>query len=635
MSTDFEQKKTKGTEFMAKEAISTQRRKEAKAQRNELLPPAPIFGAPREDFLTLRTRRFSPRNAERDGFVAFAKTFASSALNPVLGIRSRPRRLHCVFALIPRPSFPSFAAVVILFLSLFCRAASPTASLPWKVLRLARPADPRSLDPALFDSNQDGLLNVLLFQALLDITNRTEVINNQTRDWSVSTDQRTYTLHLLPGLKFSNGRPVTAEDHVYSLERFFDLALPSGKGTYVRNIKGGRAFSEGRTNHVSGLRAPTQDTLEIELDEPDLTFKYVLAEDWGKAVARETLARPSADCGPRPVCTGPYVVKDWVRGARIRFEKNPYYFRPERQFFDEIDVMIGGDESTHLMMFERGELDIANITGVGVPVSDFKRLSRDPVWKDRIEQSPAFTLGYLCLNTEIPPLDKVKVRQAIACAVDKGHLQRLSPHLIDSGTGLLNPIIPGYDPSIRGHAHDTDRARQLLREAGYPSGLPGTLELLHDDRQHITRWAQALQADLKSAGIGITLRPVNNSQMGSITGVRRRVSMYIADSNGTLPDPKDWLALSFHSKFISETDSYNDSFYSNPIVDRLLDEAGPCADVTRRFELYHEVERIVLRDALYVPLGHRKLFALRQPWLKGNLIEPIWWYRFDRVWMEP
>ena len=462
-------------------------------------------------------------------------------------------------------SFPSFASVIVLFLLLFSTTSLFAASLPRKILRLARPADPRSLDPALYDSNQDGLLNVLLFQSLLDITNRTEVIDNQTRDWSVSTDQRTYTLHLLPGSKFSNGRLVTAEDHVYSLERFFDPALPSWKGTYVRNIKGGAAFSKGLTNHVSGLRAPTLDTLVIELDEPDLTFKYVLALDWGKAVARETLARPSADCGPRPVCTGPYRVKEWIRGARIRFEKNPHYFRPERQFFDEIAVMIGGDESTHLMMFERGELDIANITGVGVPVSDFKRLSRDPVWKDRIEQSPAFTLGYLCLNTEIPPLNEVKVRQAIACAVDKNHIQRLSPHLVDPGTGLINPIIPGYDPLIRGHAHDTGRARQLLRDAGYPDSLPGSLELVHDDRQHITRWAQAIQADLKDAGIRITLRPVNNSQLSSMTGVRRRVSMNIADSNGSFPDPKDWLAMIFHSKSITETDSMNDSFIAIPL----------------------------------------------------------------------
>ena len=547
---------------------------------------------------------------------------------------SRWDRLSSLLTPFSPSSFPSFASVKLLFLLLFTTTALCGASLPRKILHLARPADPKSLDPALYDSNQDGLLNVLLFQSLLDITNRTEVINNQAKEWSVSPDQRTYTLHLLLGLKFSNGRSITADDYVYSLERFFDPALPSGKGNYGRHIKGGAAFSKGTTNHVSGLRAPTLDTLVIELDEPDLTFKYLLALDWGKAVARETLARPSADCGPRPVCTGPYRVKEWIRGARIRFEKNPHYFRPERQFFDEIDVMIGGDESTHLMMFERGELDIANITGVGMPVSDFKRLSRDPVWKDRIEQSPAFTLGYVCLNTEMPPLDNIKVRQAIACAVDKNHIQRLSPHLIEPGTGLINPIIPGYDPLILGHAHDTERARQLLREAGYPDGLRDSLELVHDNRQHITRWAQAIQADLKDAGIRITLRPVNNSQLSSIAGVRRRVSMYIADSNGTLPDPKDVLSMPFHSNFISETDSMNDSFYSNPIVDRLLDEAGPCPDVDRRFELYHKVERIVLRDAPYVPLGHRKLFALRQPWLKGNLIEPLWWYRLDRVWIE-
>ena len=550
----------------------------------------------------------------------------------------RKERRGCVS--FSRSSFPSFSSVLVLFILLFATASifaaeTPAPAMPKRggTLRLARPADPRSLDPAHFDSSQDGLLNVLLYQSLLDITNGTEIIHNLASDWKLSADQRTYTLRLRPGQRFSNGRPITAGDYVYSLERFFDPALPSWKGIFVRGVKGGKAFTEGRTNRVAGLRAPEPEILEVELDEPDLTFKYILAEDWGRAVARESLAKPSADCGSRPVTSGPYVVKEWIRGARIRFEKNPYYFRPECQFFDEIDVLIGGDESTHLMMFERGELDIASITGVGVPVADFKRLSHDLFWGKQLEASPAFTLAYLCLNNEIPPLDNLKVRQSIACAVDKTHLKRLNPQLVDSGTGLINPIIPGYDSSIQSHAHDINRARQLLREAGYPDGLPEPLQIVHGDLQHIARWAQAIQADLQSAGIKVALRPVNNAQFGSLVGTRHKVAMCISDSNGNLPDPKDWL-IPFHSKSISEADSLNDSFYSNPIVDRLLDNAGPCPDATRRFDLYHEAERLILRDAPYVPLGHRKLFALRQPWLKGKLIEPLWWYRLDRVWIE-
>lgn len=543
--------------------------------------------------------------------------------------------------------------MVIWFLIFIAASSLPAAETPKRggTLRLARVNDPTTLDPALVSSMVDVLMLPLLYQPLIDFRGGANLASHLATNWSASPDQRVFTFQLLPGVRFSNGREATAEDYVFTLER--SVLAPSFLQQYAMQIKGAAAFQAARTNEagqlqtnpaagkgrwieptrLAGVSTPSRYTLVVELEKPDTTFACWMANSFGMAVARETLPNPLKALGHHPVGTGPYVVKKWVRGVRRRYERNPYYFRPEQQYFDAIEIMIGGDESTHLMMFERGELDLASLQATGAPEADFLRLHQDSRWKSCWTDAPMFHCIIVNLNTEMPPLNDIRVRQAIAHALDRKKFQRMNGQRVAPGHGGITPLMPGFNPELKYPAYDPERARALLREAGFAKGLPKPLKFWHTNIQLYRRWAAAIQDDLAKVGLAIELHEVSGAVFDNMTGRRNGAEMSLFAWTAGTPDASFYL-LPFHSRFIAEESSQNGAFYHDATVDRLLDEAAVSVDEPRRLALCRQVEQKLVSEGTLVVLGHQNLFALRQPWLKGPLLEPMWWFRLDRVWFE-
>lgn len=534
----------------------------------------------------------------------------------------------------PSLSFSSIPSVVVLFVVLFATVTCDAAETPRRpnILRLARIIDPSTLDPALVQLQEEIMLLSLLHLPLLDVTNRTQLIPGAARAWSASTDQRVFTLQLRPGVRFSNGREVVADDYVYTLERILNPATAAMFAGYLQGIRGVKAFTAGGTNHVAGLSAPAPDTLVIELEHSDPTFPYLLANIPGAAVPREEVERLGRAFAVRPVGSGPYLVKEWVRGARLQLVRNPYYHGPEPQHLDGVDILVGGDETTHLMMFEQGELDIANINLIGIPLPSFRRLSNDPRWHGLIERETLFQTDYVALNTEIPPLDNVLVRRAINHALNRDRRMRVALGYESHAEGAIPPTMPGYNPRLRGYEYNPAKARELLRESGMV--LPLRTQLWHGTEEATRTLAQGFQWDLQQVGIEVELRPVATAELFMAAQTRGKVPMTLSGWFVGIPDPIDMLGALFDGRAVTNTATMNLAFYSNPEVTHLLDEAAPETDSAKRSARYQEVEELIVRDAPWVFLGHQNLYALRQPWLKGPLLEPLWCYRFDRVWIE-
>ena len=496
---------------------------------------------------------------------------------------------------------------------------------------MARLFDPVTLDPSKMAMIEDVLLIPLLNQTLLDIREGTNLVPGAAGEWSTSPDKRVYTFRLRPGVRFSNGREVVAGDYVFALERVLAPATAAGMSSYFKGIRGAEGFVNGSTNHVAGLSAPAADTLVIELERPDPTFGYLLVTQ-GVAVPPEEIDRLGPAFSLRPVGTGPYVVSEWKRGIRLRLARNPYYHGVEPQHFDGVDILIGGDEATHLMMFERGELDIANITLAGIPLPSFRRLSHDPRWCDLIESEQLFQTDFISLNTEVPPLTNVLVRRAINHAINRDKWERVGTRYATHCEGVMPRIMPGFNPALVGYEFNPDKARQLLRESGLP--LPLHAVLWHGLDEPVRFLAQGVQADLKRVGVEVQLKPVTMAQLIEAMMVRREVPMGISGWFAALPDGADILGQQFDGRTVTNALTWNASFYQNPEVDQLLDEAAPEIDLARRFETYQRAEQIIVRDAPCVFLGHQNKYALRQRRLKGRLLEPLWIYRLDRVWIE-
>ena len=295
-----------------------------------------------------------------------------------------------------------------------------------------------------------------------------------------------------------------------------------------------------------------------------------------------------------------------------------------------MDLFIGGDETTHLMMFERGELDIPGTSGI--PIASFRRLSNDPRWQRLIERAPQCGTDFLIMNTEIPPLDNVLVRRAISHALNRDLRMRVAQGFFTHAEGVLPPVMPGYNPRLRGYDYNPDKAREILRESGLP--LPLRTVLWHgtdaDERTH----AQGFQWDLKQVGIEVELKEVSAAELVASQSIRGTVPMGLSGYNPYNPDPSELLANNFDGRTITNRSAFNFSFYNNSTVNRLLDLAAPETDLPKRYALYQQAEELIVRDAPWVFLGHRNLFALRQPWLKGPIMGAMSGYRFDRIWIE-
>jgi ABC-type transport system substrate-binding protein len=501
-------------------------------------------------------------------------------------------------------------------------------------LRLALPSDITSLDPALaFDTVSEPFL-LLMYQGLVEYDDGTKVLPCLAKDWKISEDRRTYTFHLRPGIRFSNGRAVVASDFVFTLERILDPNTAAGTESWFEGIVGAKDFRAGKTPHVRGLSAPTNDTLVIELEQPDPSFLYILTIPGALVVPREVVEQFGKSFTMHPVGTGPYILTQWRRGVKMRFERNPLFSQPESQYLDAVDVMVGGDSTLHLMMFERGELDIAEITeNPGIPVPDFIRIRRTPRWQGLIDRLPAALTWFLSLNTEMVPFDNRQVRRAVNYAIDKQRIVRLLHGMVMVANGVLPPTMPGFNTNLAGYPYDPAKARQLLAESGHAAGF--SCKLWYEAGNALmTPAASTIQFDLAQIGLQAELNPIALAPLIDSQERRHTVQCCLTGWSQDYPDPSDFLDGCLNGNRITEEGCQNYAFYNNARVNQILAEAATCPDAERRLRLYQSAEEMVVQDAPWVPLFFQYVYALRQPWLRGLRLHPVLYFRFERMWIE-
>jgi ABC-type transport system substrate-binding protein len=532
------------------------------------------------------------------------------------------------------PQSLRFLLAAIWLLAVAAPAATPPdTATPRRggTLRLALPTDVSSLDPAKgFDTISFQFL-LLLYQGLVEYDDGVKLLPGLATDWSLSADRLTYTFHLRPGVRFSNGRELEASDFVFSVERTLDPKTAAPTESYFEGIAGAKAFREGNAASVAGLRAPARYTLTIQLAAPDPTFLYVLTLPGALVVPREEVRRWGAAFATHPVGTGPYVLTQWRRAFHLSFARNPLFPRADRQYLDGIDVLIGGDTTLHLMMFERGELDIAEVDdNPGIPIPDYLRIARSPRWHNLLERMPVGASEFLSLNVEMPPFDDLKVRQAMNYAINKDKLIRLMHGMVMPAAGILPSTMPGFNPNLKGYAYDPAKARQLLAESGHPNGFSFKFWYLSPSPSPVP---DAIEYDLKQVGINAELKPVTFASLLGSEERRHTVQCAAAAWSQDYPDPSDFLDVMFNGNRITDEGCQNTSFYNNPAVNQLLAEAAICPDPQHRLQLYQQAEQTIVTDAPYVPLDHQYAYALHQPWLHGVHLHPVLYFRFERMWL--
>jgi len=491
--------------------------------------------------------------------------------------------------------------------------------------RLGFPEDPHTLDPALGYDTVSWWGEQMIFSTLVDYDDGTTIVPQLATGWELRDGGRRVAFTLRTDVRFSTGRAMTSADVQYSLERLLKPALHSPGAEFFTGIVGAEDYVAGKAPHVSGIEVPAPDRVEFALTAIDPLFLHKLTMPFTGVVDRETVERVGdQEFARHPVGTGPFAMGDWTFGQRLRFDRNPNYFRPGLPLLDHVEVTIGVSEQTAWFQYQRGDVDVA-----GIPSAEFARVIADPRYAPVIVRQTTLRTTYLGLNCEMAPFDRREVRQAVNLAVDKARIVDLADGRATIANGILPPDMPGFDPALQGFPHDPAAARAKLAEAGITGRIDTTFWVQRDDLP--LRMAQSMQQDLRAVGIDVRLKPVDFPAL--IEGVRRHgiVPLFMLGWEADFPDPSNFLTVLLHSK---SRGTNNNTFYSNPAVDALLDRADTLLDPPTRLRLFHEAEVQIVRDAPWVPLIYPTAVSVRHPRVRDYRLHPLRPTRLERVWLD-
>jgi ABC-type transport system substrate-binding protein len=495
-------------------------------------------------------------------------------------------------------------------------------------LRLAAVGDFRSFDPAVvYDAWNIAILR-LICQTLFDYDDRGETIVPLLAESlpDISADLKTYTIKVRQGIFYSTGRKLSADDFVYAWNRIMTIRPASPWASYLKSVVGVADVLAGKASTAEGLEVLDRHTLRVRLTHPDHTLLNTLCMPFTTPLPREEVEAAGEEFHCRPIGTGPYALREWRRNVRARLERNPHQVAGTRPAIDAVEITLGLDRLTSLLMFERGEIDLL----LSIPTTDYVHLKSQQRWQEQIASLTLNETNYLIMNCEVPPFTDRRIRQAVACAVDRERLVQAQHGRATAARGVLPPGLPGYNPRLAGQVYDPDRARRLLAEAGHAQGLELTLWYTPEVPNY-NRVGEIVQQNLADVGVAVKLHPVSYPVFLSHVGKRGEVAFCLTGWFQDYPDPKTFLDTLFAGSQIAPLESTNMSFFDDLAVNGLLDRAVNEPDRARRNALYQQVEERIVEEAPAAFLYHRVETSVAQPWVRGNRLDPVFILRYDRL----
>jgi oligopeptide transport system substrate-binding protein len=495
-----------------------------------------------------------------------------------------------------------------------------------QVLHLASTDDVPTLDPAAGYDTASWTYEQMIFDTLVRYGDAdVELHPDVATSWESSPDATTFTFHLRHDVRFSNGRPVTAADFRYQIERVLNPATSSKGVEYYRSIAGAADFSAHRKPHVDGIETPDPYTIVFHLVGPDPIFPHKLSMPFAAAVPHEVVEKWGEDFSHHVIGSGSFKLKEWRGGERIVIEKNPDYFIKGLPRLDGVVELVGVNEELGWLKFESGQIDVG-----GIPPSEFPYVMKTPALRKLTHKQVTVTTNYLGMNCQMAPFNDLRVRQAFNYAINKDKLVQVLNGRGVVARGVLPPNLPGYDPSLRGYDYDPAKARALLEQAHLPPAFKPSLWLRADETT--VTLAESIQQDLALAGVNVELKPVAWGPLLEAIRQPKNIELFLLAWEADFPDPENFLSVLLSRQ---QWGSNNDSFYFNPEVDKLLQEAGPTTDLPKRYALYDQAEKIVIGDAPWVFLYYPVTYVIVQPWVHDYVLNPMRPTRFEKVWLSP
>lgn len=514
-------------------------------------------------------------------------------------------------------------------------AATAGAMTPQKggAITVAYKDDLATLDPAIGYDWTNWPAEKLVFDGLLDYDSGTTIVPRLAESLpDINADATVYTFKLRKGVKFSNGREFTSDDVVYSITRVLDPKTSSPGSGFFTGIKGAQDFIDGKATTVTGIEAPDQYTVKFTLSAPDVTFLNKMALNFSYIVPKEEVAKAGDTFGHAPVGTGPFILKEWVSGQSLTFERNPNYFMPDLPYLDKITIQVGVAPDVALLRLEKGDIQLM---GDPPPGADWARISADPAWANRLEKQPQVSTIYIAINTTVKPFDNVLVRQALNYAIDKQHIIQLLNGRGTVANQVLPPAMPGYDKSYTGYDYNPDKAKALLAQANMPSGFETSIECISVDPQ--PKLCESFQADLAKVGIKLDINTLAAPNVIDDAG-NGKPPLTWSGGLGWIqdyPDPDD-----FYGPILGCGSNTPGGWNWPRFCDQKLDDQSKSllamTDRTARLAAYAPFFKQLMDQALWVPVYNGEYDIAHSDKLHGQptLTHPEHLFFYETMWIE-
>ncbi|MFM8481517.1 MAG: ABC transporter substrate-binding protein [Gammaproteobacteria bacterium] len=475
------------------------------------------------------------------------------------------------------------------------------------ILRTGHPGEPDSLDPHTSVSAPALIVQNDLFESLLTLDARGRPVPGAALRYAVSADGRVYTFTLRNGLVYSDGRPITAADFVWSIRRLADPATAStGLAAWIDLLENGRAILRGESSpNTLGVDAPDERTVRIRLTAAAPWFPSIAAFPVFAPLPRHVIERYGR-AWTRPenmVVNGPFMLESWTPGQSVRVRKNPRFHGADSVRLDGVEYFSVSDQNTGVRLFLDGRLDA---------VTNFPPEKLDDLRRTRpreLRLAPSLGVTAYVFNHRLPKFRDARVREALSIAIDR---RLLTTKIVRAGDqpalGIVAPSISALPRS--GSPRDTaqlDRARDLLRAAGYTRTRPLDVELLYHTSEEHKKVAVAIAAMWQAAGVRVALR---NAERQVVEAATRQGDFEIVRAAWFSPYPD---ASGFFA-YLRKGSPSNGGAYENAQFEDTLERTASTIDPVERRRLQRSAEEVLQRDHAVIPLYHivsRRLVAQR------------------------
>ncbi len=512
----------------------------------------------------------------------------------------------------------SLTAVFLFFTS--CRSHDNDSK---KIFRYNEATGIATLDPA-FAKNQSIIWAVhQIYNTLIETDDQLNMKPSLAKTWEVTPDMLRYTFHLHTHIYFHDnesfpggkGREMTAFDVEYSFKRIMDKTTASS-GAWIFN---------GRVDSLDGFRAIDDSTFQLKLQTPFNPIIGLLSMQYCSVIPKEVVEKFGKDFRSHPCGTGPFQFKTWVEGQALILTKNNNYFERDSMgerlpYLDAIKISFFDNKATEFLLFQQGQLDFQN--DIDPSFKDevlSKKGTLKKEWKDKIilDKHPYLNIEYLGMLADTgnvllkdSPLRLLKVRQAINYGFDR---RKMMLYLRDSigipaEWGFVPPGLPSFDTSlVKGYRYEPQRARQLLQEAGYNSekSFPVikllTVAIYADLGSFIAR-------ELEDIGIKIQIEVVQKSLLLEQTA-KSQALFFRGSWFADYPDAENYLSV-FYSKNPAPP---NYTRYKNPQFDLLYEKSLTEKNDSIKYNLYRQMDQMIVNDAPIVPLWYDEVIHLVNP----------------------